>query len=353
MAVFCRKDTWYIDYYPEGRAGKRVRFKLPPEVMTETEARAWEKKVVAGSRETIEEAIAITGETVGELWPQYVTYMEVHRASSTADDVESSGKHIIRILGNVSVRHISGAYVELYTGRRREEYSRYGKTKIKSRTINKELSYFSGFINWCRKKAGMQIGRIDIEKLNYDRPKPVVLTFKECLAILEAAGSPENKAQIGCLYLAGMRLKEMANLTWEDVDLANGTAVVLGKGEKYRTATLPTLLIEYLAAIKPGEAKGLVFRNRNGHPRYWIRSFLNASVKKAGVTKKVYPHLLRHSFATHLLDLGINLRIIQDMLGHADIETTQFYTHVSLLNQQKASGILTDALENVDNGRQH
>ncbi|MCA9571486.1 MAG: tyrosine-type recombinase/integrase, partial [Myxococcales bacterium] len=124
-----------------------------------------------------------------------------------------------------------------------------------------------------------------------------------------------------------------------DVDLEEGICLVFGKGSKERMVPLGTPALgaveRYLRAVRPeldrGQGGGIVFLNQNGRPltRMTVWNVVRAHRDRAGLTQRISPHTLRHSFATHLLEGGADLAAVQELLGHADISTTQIYTHVS------------------------
>jgi integrase/recombinase XerD len=148
-----------------------------------------------------------------------------------------------------------------------------------------------------------------------------------------------DKAMLEVIYAAGLRVSELVGLRLQDVNLERGFVVVLGKGSKERAVPLgevaSALLKEYLERARPlllkGQSSDAVFvssrRRQLTRQMFWER--MKHYVRKAGITRNVSPHTLRHSFATHLLDNGADLRAVQAMLGHSDISTTQIYTHVS------------------------
>lgn len=145
--------------------------------------------------------------------------------------------------------------------------------------------------------------------------------------------SRRDRAILEVLYASGVRVAELSGLDVEDVDLREGGVRVLGKGRKERIVPLGTQSIEalraYLGAREGG--RGPLFRNPRGG-RLTVRSLhriVRARARSAGLAGRVTPHTLRHTFATHLLDAGADLRLIQELLGHARLATTQRYTHVS------------------------
>jgi len=173
---------------------------------------------------------------------------------------------------------------------------------------------------------------------------PQYLTAAELEALLAAPDTStplglRDRAIIEVLYAAGVRVSELANLDLTDVDLAQAQVRVMGKGSKERIGLLGRPAVRAVRAyLKMGrpELKGkrstdaLWLNNRGG--RLTVRGIalvVGKASKQAGIHKPVSPHVLRHTFATHLLDGGADLRVVQELLGHADLTTTQIYTHVS------------------------
>lgn len=341
MAIYLRKGVYYLDFYENGRAGKRIRLRLPG-VTTRKDALAWEQTFLAArDHRHVSETIEPHGDTVADLWPQYLAYIRLHRRPRTGDDVALSGQHIKAVIGNVPVLALTEAYVDLFKTSRQ-------KDKVSNRTINKELSWLSGFLKWCRRRAKIKIDHIDIEALPYRRPIPAILTIKEVQAILKVC-RPRARAYIGLLYFVGLRLNEVAQSKWEHIDLKAGTINIEGKGGRFRSEPIPDEVLTFLNAIKPPIPRGYVFLNRRTQqPVYRIDKALKRAAKKVRITKRISPHTLRHSFATHMLEAGQDLRTIQELLGHQDIETTQFYTQVSMLRKRESSDALV-AAHSVDN----
>jgi integrase/recombinase XerD len=148
-----------------------------------------------------------------------------------------------------------------------------------------------------------------------------------------------DKAMLEMIYATGLRVSELVGLRMPDVNLERGFLVVMGKGSKERAVPMGETAIAavraYLARARQGLLKGkdsemlFISSQRRGMTRQMFWERIRFYTEKAGIGKKVSPHTLRHSFATHLLDNGADLRAVQAMLGHSDISTTQIYTHVS------------------------
>jgi integrase/recombinase XerD len=208
------------------------------------------------------------------------------------------------------------------------------------RTISAVRTYF-GYLVAEGAVAADPTDRVEVPRAG--RRLPGVLTREEAARILDAPDPADrffwrDKALLEFAYASGVRVGELITLKVRDVDLQEGMALVLGKGARERIvpvgrAALQAMIV-YLREIRPvlarNRAEGVVFLNARGTPlsRMGVWKILRKQVRRAGVTKRVTPHTLRHSFATHLLEGGADLASVQEMLGHADIATTQIYTHV-------------------------
>jgi integrase/recombinase XerD len=154
-----------------------------------------------------------------------------------------------------------------------------------------------------------------------------------------------NRVLLETLYSTGMRVSELVNLRPAQLDLERGLVRVVGKGDRERLVPAGRRAVDalrvYLAEIRPGLDKSgraeVLFLSRRGRrlTRVRVWQIVKEAARQAGLTKNVHPHTLRHSFASHLLAGGADLRVIQEMLGHADIGTTQIYTHVDKARLQR------------------
>ncbi|HEY0930225.1 MAG TPA: site-specific tyrosine recombinase XerD [Gemmatimonas sp.] len=175
------------------------------------------------------------------------------------------------------------------------------------------------------------------------RTLPEVLSVEEVTRLLAAPGLDErlafrDRAMLELAYGAGLRVSEWIGMSVKDVMLEDSLVRVLGKGNKERLVPIGRSAIGavavYMRELRPvlerGGGKGILFLNGRGAPlsRMGAWKLVRKYVEMAGIEKPVSPHTLRHSFATHLLEGGADLRAVQEMLGHADIATTQIYTHV-------------------------
>jgi integrase/recombinase XerD len=174
--------------------------------------------------------------------------------------------------------------------------------------------------------------RIDLPNPKKNISLPDILTIEEIRRMLESTSNAKHKLIIKILYGCGLRVSEVVNLDVTDVNFEeNLIKIRLAKGKKDRFVKIPESMKEELMNYcKLSNSKILFPSNRGGNlTKDTIQKIVQNAARKAGIKKRVYPHLLRHSFATHLLEQGTDLRIIQKLLGHSDIKTTQIYLKVS------------------------
>ena len=160
---------------------------------------------------------------------------------------------------------------------------------------------------------------------------PVVLNKEEVNRIFEVTLNLKHRLVLMFLYYTGIRLNEVVNLKWSDIDFQRGVIhLKVAKGEKERVIFLHDNLKKFIEYFKLKKG-GLVFFSNLGkkYDKRTIQMIVRNAAKKAGIGKRVTPHTLRHSFATHLLEAGADIRHIQKLLGHTNLQTTQIYTHVA------------------------
>lgn len=184
---------------------------------------------------------------------------------------------------------------------------------------------------------------IDLPKAS--KPLPVVLSKDEISKMIDSIETEtplglRNKAMLETLYASGLRISELVNLRTSDIHLREKYIVVVGKGNKERMVPLGDMAIlalrNYIEKGRPLLAKkpgNILFYNYQGNAisRQALYKYIVKLAKDNGIMKEISPHTIRHSFATHLLEGGTDLRIVQELLGHEDISTTQIYTHIDRL----------------------
>lgn len=249
----------------------------------------------------------------------------------------------IRQLGGITVTHIEQFLMELIS------------MELSVSTIARNVSSIRSFHEFIviEKLADANPAEL-IELPKKVKKLPEVLTAVEVEQILDTADRTlsvgvRDAAILETLYASGMRVSELTNLEIDDLYFEIGFIKVIGKGNKERLVPMGELAQkavehyvenarkDFLNSKKPEKSKNRVFINQRGGPlsRMSIWNIVNKYAQKAGIEKNVYPHIFRHSFATHLLEGGADLRAVQEMLGHSSIITTEIYTHVdrSLLHQ--------------------
>ncbi len=212
-------------------------------------------------------------------------------------------------------------------------------------SVARKLSSVRSFM-----RHAVRDGRIDVNTAEgvptprAAKPLPRTLTVDEMFALLEAIGSDDtasvrDRAMLELLYAAGLRVSELVGLDLNDIDLTGGLVRALGKGNKERLVPFGSqaqrALKRWLAASAPVREGGVdeeaLFLNLRGGrlTDRSVRRILDRRLREAAIHAKLSPHDLRHSFATHMLGSGADLRAIQELLGHASLSTTQRYTHVN------------------------
>ncbi len=210
------------------------------------------------------------------------------------------------------------------------------------RTLARRISSLRSFLAWC-----VERGELDSNPAALvDTPKlpsllPDVLTQEEISRLLNAPDATgklglRDRAMLELLYAAGMRVSELIELQPLDLDLQRGVARIFGKGGKERLVPLHDAAVmrmaDYLRDVRPlfTPIENRVFLNRSGTglSRQGVWKLVKRYALEAGIRKPISPHTFRHSFATHLLEGGADLRSVQILLGHADMSATELYTHV-------------------------
>lgn len=219
------------------------------------------------------------------------------------------------------------------------------KAKLANASILRLVTSLRKFFQYL-----VEEGKVEVDPmLLIDTPKkkaslPEVLSPKEVEALLKTPKTGEalglrDRAILEVMYATGLRVSELVNLKLADLHLELGIIQTIGKGQKERLVPIGDVASKWVKLYLKQSRPKLVKQKRNPYlfvnfhgnqlTRQGIWKNLKALVKQAGIEKNVTPHTLRHSFATHILENGADLRIVQELLGHADISTTQLYTHLS------------------------
>jgi integrase/recombinase XerD len=216
---------------------------------------------------------------------------------------------------------------------------------ISSSTTARYLSSVKGFFKYLSSQEYIEKDPAEILSTRMtERKLPTVLSFIEIEKILQSPNTEEklglrDKAILELFYSCGLRVSELINLKMSDLYFSDEVIRVLGKGSKQRIVPIGNSAVkwitEYIKTIRPllqkkMKSENIIFLNNRGTKlsRMGIWKIVDKYVKVAKIEKEFHPHTFRHSFATHLLEGGADLRAVQEMLGHADISTTQIYTHI-------------------------
>ncbi len=219
-----------------------------------------------------------------------------------------------------------------------------GSADYKSSTMERKIASLKSFFHWLQHKAVINHNPADLLR----SPKkakhlPEVIGQAEIMQIIDTMPETSildirNKCLLIFLYATGLRVSELVGLDLDHVDIRQNQLRVIGKGNKERQVPLGRraigVLKQYLIARKEidFEQKQALFLTRNGKrlSDRMVRNILDRILLELGQSRHIHPHMLRHSFATHLLENGAHIRVIQEMLGHASLSTTQVYTHLSV-----------------------
>ncbi len=170
---------------------------------------------------------------------------------------------------------------------------------------------------------------------------PIVLNKEEIIEMFEVTKNAKHKTVLALLYYAGLRLSEVINLKWNDVDFNRDVIhVKITKGGNERVVFLHEKLKGLLKDLSGSSKLILISERGNKYNKRTIQQIVKNSAKKAKISKRVTPHTLRHSFATHLLEAGADIRYIQSLLGHKNLQTTRVYTHIANKNIKNLARLL-------------
>ncbi|MBN2459711.1 tyrosine-type recombinase/integrase [Candidatus Woesearchaeota archaeon] len=190
-------------------------------------------------------------------------------------------------------------------------------------------------------------GFLGIKTPKITRNPPAVLSKDEIKRLIDACLNDKSRLLVQLLYSSGLRVSECLNLRVEDVDFSEKVCIVKqGKGRKDRATLLSDALAASIRAFMEKEklSSGMVFsgKKRGSLTARNVQKIVSGAARRAGIKKVVTPHKLRHSFATHLLDSGVSIRVIQELLGHSNLQTTQIYTQVSKEHLRNVKSPLDD-----------
>jgi len=284
-----------------------------------------------------------------EVFNKYINYLEAERNMS-AYTVRNYTTDLLDFFGFLRAKDIS-SLKEVDRLTLRDYLSHLMKQGLVKASIARKLSAIRSFYRYLLQEGMISTSPVaTTSSPKLDKRLPSFLTLEEVKQLLEAPdlSTPQgqrDRALLELLYASGLRVSELAQLNLEQVNLDTHEIRVWGKGAKERVVLMgepaAKALTTYLSQGRPSllgkKRSSALFVNRYGGrlPERRIQIILGKYASSAGIDKKVHPHLLRHTFATHLLDGGADLRVVQELLGHADLSSTQIYTHVTKSQAKK------------------
>jgi len=243
----------------------------------------------------------------------------------------------------IDVNNISESKLKSFISLQKKQYTRDDKI-ISEKTISRYISSFKTFFKFLESENIISSNPAElIETPKILRKLPDILTYNEITEILESvelntSAGIRDRAILETMYACGLRVSELINLEINRIDFDDKFITVTGKGSKeriipvgkYALNYIETYIAELRNSIRNHKSSDFLFLNLKGGKlsRMAIWNIVDKYTRKAGIDKDIHPHSFRHSFATHLLEGGADIRIIQELLGHADISTTQIYTHL-------------------------
>lgn len=268
----------------------------------------------------------------------YFQHLKLERglATNSIASYRRDLKSFVRTLSVKKPAAVTGIDINKYIG----NMSEYG---LKPATIARKISSLKQFFAWLADTGLIKRNPV----ANFRAPKimryhPPYLSPEEISSILDSIETDSDvgrrdRAMIELLYGSGLRVSELRLLKLGEIEMEAGFLKVRGKGDRQRLVPLGQIakeaIEEYLSknrSLRSMSRPKELFHNKLGRPysRVWLWQIIKKRVRMAGIAKEISPHTFRHSFATHLLEGGADLRVVQEMLGHADISTTQIYTTI-------------------------
>ncbi|MFA7057411.1 MAG: site-specific tyrosine recombinase/integron integrase [Candidatus Cloacimonadales bacterium] len=216
---------------------------------------------------------------------------------------------------------------------------------VNSSIARKTSAIKNFFLYLIEENIPIKVNIEEIPSISYNRHLPDVISVEEMFKLLDEIDMStsltyRNKTMLELMYATGIRVSELLNISLHDVDLSDKSLLIHGKGNKQRLLPIPDSTMEYLLHyikierfdLKKDKLIDTLFLNNRGGKlsRMGFWKILRNCALSSGITSHISPHTIRHSFATHLLEAGANLRVVQTLLGHTSLDTTQIYTNVDI-----------------------
>ncbi|HPT06811.1 MAG TPA: tyrosine recombinase XerC [Candidatus Omnitrophota bacterium] len=265
---------------------------------------------------------------------KFVRYLEIEKNYSdhTILNYRADLVHFFAFLGELPVEKADYLLLRKYLAVLKDK-------QLGTRSLSRHMSCLRSFYRFLTREGFLKSNpMLSLSSPKLDKHLPQFLTEEEVTKVIDAAiqggkRGLRDKAIIETFYSTGMRISELVGLNIEDVDFISGVAKVMGKGRKERIVPIGECALrairEYLAQRKKNGRE--LFQNKNSKriTTRGVRDIVYKYMRLASMKPGVSPHTLRHSFATHLLNRGADLRSVQELLGHANLSTTQIYTHLT------------------------
>jgi integrase/recombinase XerC len=283
-------------------------------------------------------ALRFAGSELGELIARFLEYARKekgyseHTVEAYRSDLEQFMEFLAARGAELSVSALAKAQLRLFM----HDVAEQG---LKARSVARKLASIKSLCRYCVRQriiAANPSKALATPKM--DKPLPVFLSAAQAESLdgAEGGGSARDRAIVEFFYGSGIRLSELHGLAFGDIDRKKMTVRVMGKGRKERIVPLTGQALEALDEYMEGRPGGAgpdapVFVNDRGErlSKRQIERVVGDSLSRVSMNKKRSPHVLRHSFATHLLDSGADIRAVKELLGHSSLATTQVYTHIS------------------------
>jgi integrase/recombinase XerD len=278
-----------------------------------------------------------------ELIQEYLNYISVERGLSR-NTIDAYARDLQQFAAFLTLAGYD-SLAEIHSHTLVEYLRKLQLENLKPSSVTRKLAAIRSFFQYMLRERHLKIDpSVTIDSLKTPQRLPKVLSEKEIDRLLEQPGATtpaklRDKAMLELMYATGVRVSELVSLKLGDLNMDMGYIRCFGKGSKERIVPMggsaQNALTDYLDRARPKivrrAAEDTLFLNHHGRKmsRQGFWQIIQAAARRVDIKTVVTPHMLRHSFATHLLDHGADLRAVQEMLGHADISTTQIYTHVT------------------------
>jgi tyrosine recombinase XerC len=268
---------------------------------------------------------------------KFIRYLEIEKNYSphTILNYRLDLKGFKAFLADKSIEDVDYLLLRRYLAALKEK-------NISARSVSRRLSALRSFFKFLTREGFLKVNPISVvSSPKQEKRLPVFLTEEEVSKLIDAAlpkaGAKEmalrDRAILETFYSTGMRISELVGLSIPDIDFISGIIKVMGKGKKERIVPIGECAIKAIRQYldKRKKQSDALFLNKNGRriTDRGVRGIVAKYIRLASLRQGVSPHTLRHSFATHLLNRGADLRSVQELLGHANLSTTQIYTHLT------------------------